>query len=69
MLEAELYAVNNNFEKAIEYYEKSIQAADKNNFDYVKAISNERAAILYSSKKLNKHSQLYVTDAWKAYKK
>lgn len=67
LLQAELYALNNKFEKALEYYELSIQTAGKSGLKYVEAIANERASILCSRKRLVKQSQIYLEDAWEAY--
>ena len=67
LLLAERYAMDNKFEKALQFYEKSIQLAAKNNFKYVEAIANERAALLCSKTQFLKQRQIYINDAWEAY--
>jgi signal transduction histidine kinase len=67
LLKAELCALENKFEKALQYYEKSIQLAAQNKFIYVEAIANERAALLCSINKLAKQSKMYIENAWDAY--
>jgi len=67
LLKAEYFALKNKFEKAQNFYEKSIQTASKNNFTYVEAIANEKAAILFKSKGLFKQSSVYLNEAWESY--
>ena len=67
LLQAELFAINNKVEKALQFYEQAIKLASKNRIMYVEAIANERAAILCSKKQLIKQSQIYINDAWEVY--
>ena len=67
LLQAELFALNNMFEKALQYYELSIQMAAQNRFIQVEAIANERAALLCSKNKMVKQSKMYIENAWDAY--
>jgi histidine kinase len=67
LLQAERYAMNNKFKKALQFYEKSIQLAANNSFKYVEAIANERAALLCSRTQFVKQSQVYMNDAWETY--
>ncbi|MDO8951542.1 MAG: ATP-binding protein, partial [Draconibacterium sp.] len=67
LLQAELYAIENKFEKALKYYEKSIELAAQNRFIYVEAIANERAALLCDKAGMYKQSQMYIEYAWDAY--
>ena len=67
LLQAELYALNNQSEKAFQCYEQSIQLAAANGYKYVEAIANERVAILCSKKQFFKQSENYLRDAWEAY--
>lgn len=67
LIQAELFAMKNDFENAIKFYEKSINTAIENKFKYVEAIANERAASLCYSKQLKKQSQSYSNEAWEAY--
>ena len=67
LLQAELYTLNNKLEKALRFYEKSIQLAIQNRFKYVEAIANERAAMLCSKNQLIKQHQIYLKEAWEAY--
>jgi predicted ATPase/GAF domain-containing protein len=69
LLQAELYAIENKFEKAVKYYEKSIELAAQNNFIYVEAIANERAALLCDKAGMFKQSNMYLEYAWDAYNK
>jgi len=67
LLQAELYVINDKFEKAMQFYEKSIKTATQNRTKYIEAIANERAALICSKNQLNKQSQIYIKDAWEAY--
>jgi len=67
LVKAEYYSLENKFEEAQNFYEKSIQTASKHNFKYVEAIANEKAAILCKSKGLHKQSDVYLNEAWDAY--
>ena len=67
LLQAELFALNNKVDKALQYYEQAINLAAKNRITYVEAIANERAALLCSKKHFDKQSQIYLNDAWEAY--
>lgn len=67
LLQAEYYAVENKFEKALQLYEKSILKASGNGSKYVEAIANERAAMLCSKNRLTKQNNLYLEAAWNAY--
>jgi signal transduction histidine kinase len=67
LLLAELFAINNKVEKALQNYEKSIQLAAQNRFKYVEAIANERAALFCSKRQMTRQSQIYLEDAWNAY--
>ena len=67
LLQAELFAINDKVEKALQFYEQAIKMASKNGIIYVEAIANERAALLCSKKQLIKQSQIYLNDAWEAY--
>lgn len=67
LLEAEQFTIKNKFDKALRFYEKSIESAKTNNVVYVEAIANERAALLCSRTQLIKQKQIYLQDAWSAY--
>ncbi|MBW8331782.1 MAG: AAA family ATPase [Prolixibacteraceae bacterium] len=67
LLQAELFALNDKFETALQFYEKAIKLAAQNRFKYVEAIANERAALLCSKRQMTKQSQIYLEDAWEAY--
>ena len=67
LLQAELFAMEYKFVKALQFYEKAIQTASSNSFKYVEAIANERAALLCSKSQFVKQRQIYINDAWEAY--
>ncbi|MDO9553376.1 ATP-binding sensor histidine kinase [Rhodonellum sp.] len=67
LLEAEGYAMANQFGKAQLSYERSIQMAAQNKFTHVEAIANERAAILAAKNQMGKQSRNYMEEAWDVY--
>jgi predicted ATPase/class 3 adenylate cyclase len=67
LLQADYFSLQDKFEEAQKFYEKSIQTAIKENYKYVEAIANEKAAILCKSKGLYKQSTSYINEAWAAF--
>jgi histidine kinase len=67
LVRAELYAIDNKFRKALQFYETSMAEAARNGMKYVVAIANERAALLCSKTQLVKQGQCYFNDALEAY--
>ncbi len=67
LLQAEQFAINNKFDKALLFYEKTIQLAVQNRTKPIEAIANERAAQLCEKTRLLKQSLMYRENAWYAY--
>lgn len=67
LMQAEYFAINNKFDKALLFYEKTIQLALQNRIKHIEALANERVAMLCESNRLMKQSQMYMQNAWKAY--
>ena len=67
LLLAEKQALDGKVMKALVSYERSIQKATENGFNYVVAIANERAGILCANTRLKNQAQAYIRNAWDAY--
>ena len=69
LVTAEIARLDQNHSAAIDYYDRAIQTAMKNNFIQDVAISNEAAGRYYFSKGLESIGIAYVTEAYRHYKK
>jgi histidine kinase len=67
LLLAELFAIQNNPDKALHFYGKTIELAAQNRFKNIEGIANERAAALCETLGLSKQSRMYREEAWNVY--
>ena len=67
LMQAELFAMHNRFDKALPLYENAMQLASQNRFQNIAAIANERAAVICAKARLAKQSRLYMEEAWDTY--
>jgi histidine kinase len=67
LMQAELFAMQNRFDKALPLYENAIQLAVQNQFHHIEAIAYERAAVICAKANLFKQSRFYMEEAWNTY--
>ncbi len=67
LIEAETAKVSGNFDRAVELYDRAIQAAKKAGYQQKEAIANELAGEFYLSHRQDKIARNYITDAYYCY--
>ena len=66
LMQAELFALNNQLNDALACYEKSIQTASLNHFHNVEALACERAALFCAKTQLHRQSRHFIAETWEA---
>jgi len=69
LLKAEEARLKNNNSEAMKLYNMAIESTQKNGFVQAEALANELAAKFYLSFDMNEIAQVYMRDAYRAYKK
>jgi histidine kinase len=67
LLLAELFSIQNNPDKALHYYGKTIQLAAQNSFYNIEGIANERAAALCETLGMTIQNRMYLKEAWNVF--
>lgn len=67
LLQAELYRVNHSYSKAMDFYDNAINAAQKNHFYLLAALTREMAGRCYIEWDKQNIARTYLNEAWNGY--